>query len=57
MKTLIGLIVALATPLALAHEGHGLTLPHWHATDTLGFVAARRGGGRCAVGQPAQVMR
>jgi hypothetical protein len=39
MKTLIGLIVALATPLALAHDGHGLTLPHWHATDTLGFVA------------------
>jgi hypothetical protein len=39
MKTLIGLIVALAAPLALAHDGHGLTPPHWHATDSLGFVA------------------
>jgi len=23
---------------ALAHEGHGLSGSHWHATDTLGFV-------------------
>ena len=38
MKTLTGLVMALAAPLALAHEGHGLTLPHWHATDALGFV-------------------
>ena len=22
-----------------AHEGHGLSGMHWHATDTLGFVA------------------
>ena len=24
---------------AFAHDGHGLSSPHWHATDTLGFVA------------------
>jgi len=29
-----------ATPwLAAAHEGHGETGPHWHATDLWGFVA------------------
>ena len=37
------LLIALASPgaasLALAHEGHGLGAVHWHATDTLGFVA------------------
>ena len=38
MKTLTGLVMALTAPLALAHEGHGLTPPHWHATDVLGFV-------------------
>lgn len=24
---------------AWAHEGHGLHGSHWHATDTLGFLA------------------
>ena len=24
---------------ALAHDGHGLSGAHWHATDALGFVA------------------
>ena len=38
MKTLIGLVMALAAPLAPAHEGHGSALPHWHATDIWGFV-------------------
>jgi hypothetical protein len=38
MKTLTGLAMALAAPLALAHEGHGQALPHWHATDAMGFV-------------------
>ena len=35
------LAAALSTlPLAVAaHEGHGLTGPHWHATDSWGFVA------------------
>ena len=29
----------MALPVgALAHEGHGLAGPHWHATDTWGFV-------------------
>ena len=31
-----GLSVATAVS---AHEGHGLMGTHWHATDTLGFVA------------------
>lgn len=31
-------VCAMATQ-AQAHEGHGLFGPHWHATDTLGFVA------------------
>ena len=32
--------LALLLPtLAFAHEGHGLEGPHWHATDTWGFVA------------------
>ena len=38
MKTLIGLGMALAAPLTLAHDGHGLAPSHWHATDALGFV-------------------
>ena len=24
---------------AFSHEGHGLQGIHWHATDTLGFIA------------------
>ena len=24
---------------ALAHDGHGLSGTHWHATDVLGFIA------------------
>jgi hypothetical protein len=31
-----GLSGATAT---FAHDGHGLLGAHWHATDTLGFVA------------------
>ena len=38
MKMLTVLALALGAPLALAHEGHGLASPHWHATDALGFV-------------------
>ena len=38
MKSLIGLTALWLPPLALAHEGHGLSGPHWHATDALGFV-------------------
>ena len=39
MKILTGLVMALNAPLAPAHGGHGLALPHWHATDAWGFVA------------------
>jgi hypothetical protein len=38
MKMLTCFAVALTAPLALAHDGHGLPAPHWHASDTLGFV-------------------
>jgi hypothetical protein len=38
MRPLSGLFIAVVSPLALAHEGHGLGLHHWHASDTLGFV-------------------
>ena len=38
MRPLLGLCLAVVSPLALAHEGHGLTGHHWHASDTLGFV-------------------
>jgi hypothetical protein len=30
----------MTTAGAMAHEGHGLTQGHWHATDTYGFVLA-----------------
>ena len=39
MKKLLTLTAALTTLPAWAHEGHGLFGSHWHATDTLGFVA------------------
>jgi hypothetical protein len=39
MKTLLAAAAALITPLAMAHEGHGLPgSSHWHATDVLGLV-------------------
>ncbi len=37
--TLIGLSAALLASASHAHDGHGLFGAHWHATDTLGFVA------------------
>ena len=39
MKALFALASLGLSSLALAHEGHGLGAVHWHATDTLGFVA------------------
>ena len=27
-----------STGAAMAHGGHGLEQPHWHATDVYGFV-------------------
>jgi len=38
MKALIAIGSAGLTSLALAHEGHGLSGAHWHATDALGYV-------------------
>ena len=40
-KSLAILLSGAATHLgAFAHEGHGLPgSAHWHATDTLGFIA------------------
>ena len=29
----------MGSTAVLAHEGHGLQGLHWHATDTLGFIA------------------
>jgi hypothetical protein len=38
MKSL--LLAALAIPLAsIAHDGHGPSGVHWHATDVWGFIA------------------
>ena len=37
--TFFATLTAALSP-AFAHEGHGLGGTHWHATDTLGFVAA-----------------
>ncbi|MFZ5544713.1 MAG: hypothetical protein ACOZJZ_14230 [Pseudomonadota bacterium] len=39
-NTLFAASVALATPWALAHPGHGFDEPHWHASDALGFLIA-----------------
>ncbi len=39
MKNILTLAAALVALPALAHEGHGLFGSHWHASDTLGFVA------------------
>ena len=38
MKSLLGTLAHAASPLALAHRGHGMDAVHWHATDTLGFI-------------------
>ncbi|HEY2927865.1 hypothetical protein [Piscinibacter sp.] len=40
MKRLVVACALAALPwFAAAHEGHGETGVHWHATDTWGFVA------------------
>jgi MYXO-CTERM domain-containing protein len=39
MKTAIAACALLAAPLlAAAHDGHGPTGAHWHATDAWGFA-------------------
>jgi hypothetical protein len=32
-------VATWAASAAQAHEGHGLSGAHWHATDSVGFVA------------------
>ena len=39
MRTILSCIASLAATLAQAHDGHGLSGGHWHATDTLGWIA------------------
>ena len=40
LRTSLAGLLATATALpALAHEGHGLHGPHWHATDAAIFIA------------------
>ena len=40
LRTFIAATLATATALpALAHDGHGLGGPHWHATDAAIFIA------------------
>jgi hypothetical protein len=38
MKAMIGILAAAGAPLALAHEGHGMGVIHWHATDGVGYL-------------------
>ena len=38
-KMLATLSTVTLTGTALAHDGHGMTGSHWHATDVSGFVA------------------
>lgn len=37
-KLSLAIASALLAPAVLAHEGHGLSGPHWHATDAWGFA-------------------
>jgi hypothetical protein len=36
---LLALALWALSPAAHAHAGHGLLGTHWHATDTVGFLA------------------
>ena len=38
MTKLLFPLAFLSPLLARAHDGHGHAGPHWHATDTWGFV-------------------
>ena len=39
MKTVLAGALAALPLCSLAHDGHGMTGAHWHATDLWGFVA------------------
>jgi hypothetical protein len=32
-------VTLMVAPAVFSHDGHGLQGTHWHATDSLGFVA------------------
>jgi len=36
---LVACALAAVPWMVAAHEGHGETGPHWHATDVWGFIA------------------
>ncbi len=38
VKTLASSLLALTATASLAHEGHGLSGSHWHASDAFGYV-------------------
>jgi hypothetical protein len=38
-KLLVAATLSSAASLVAAHDGHGVELAHWHATDAWGFVA------------------
>ena len=40
MKHLLNLFALFWAVAAQAHQGHGLSGAHWHATDVAGFVVA-----------------
>ncbi|MEZ5664709.1 MAG: hypothetical protein R3E94_14445 [Burkholderiaceae bacterium] len=37
-RSLLATALTTSTLVARAHDGHGLTGGHWHATDALGYV-------------------
>ncbi|HEX6707813.1 MAG TPA: hypothetical protein VF169_23920 [Albitalea sp.] len=39
MRTALFAVLAASPLWASAHDGHGMTGAHWHATDAWGFVA------------------
>ena len=40
MKHFLTLLALFWVATARAHDGHGLSGAHWHATDAVGFIAA-----------------
>lgn len=39
IKSIATIVATIAGMPVFAHEGHGMSGNHWHATDTWGFVA------------------
>ena len=46
MKSIAATLITTASGASFAHEGHGFSGTHWHATDVWGFVVL---GGALAV--------